>query len=63
MIILLLFVLQLVLTLTKPTLNKYSSFPDGFDYLRNIDLSILQSPRYATPYNFIGDIIDGYKAD
>ena len=36
--------------------------PKGFDYLANIDSSIIQSVRYATKHNFVGEPIDGYKA-
>lgn len=33
----------------------------GFVYLNEIDPTIIISPRYATPENFVGKIIDGYK--
>lgn len=51
MLILLLFILGLTLT---ASLQKRPPFPDGFDYLSNIDLNILQFPRYAIPGNFVG---------
>jgi hypothetical protein len=51
MLILLLFIFEFTLV---ASLNKRPPFPDGFDYLSNIDLNILQFPRYATPGNFVG---------
>lgn len=42
-----------------PTTNP---FPQGFDYLSNIDPSILQASRYATTSNFVGEVITGYKS-
>lgn len=36
--------------------------PKYFTYLRDVDPSIQQDVRYATPYNFIGEQIDGYEA-
>ena len=39
-----------------------SAFPEAFDYLYNIDPSILIMPRYALQGNFVGQVIDGYKA-
>ena len=51
MLILLLFILGLTLA---ASLQKRPPFPDGFDYLSNIDLNILQFPRYAIPGNFVG---------
>lgn len=51
-----LFVLLLILELNsaEASLSKHSPFPDGFDYLKNIDLTIQQFPRYAIPGNFVG---------
>jgi hypothetical protein len=34
--------------------------PNGFDYLSEIDLSIILHPRYAISGNFAGEIIDEY---
>ena len=31
--------------------------PDAFDYLSNIDPSIIQSVRYASTNNFVGKVI------
>lgn len=36
--------------------------PNDFVYLRDIDATILQDIRYATPHNFIGAPIKGYQA-
>jgi D-alanyl-D-alanine dipeptidase len=38
------------------------TLPGGFVYLRDIDPSIIQDIRYATPNNFIGRPINGYQA-
>lgn len=38
------------------------SLPGGFVYLRDIDPTIIQDIRYATPNNFIGRPIAGYSA-
>jgi len=51
MLIILFFIFGFTLSVS---LNKRPPFPDGFDYLSNIDLSILQFPRYAIPGNFVG---------
>lgn len=34
--------------------------PPAFDYLANIDPSIITQPRYAIPGNFVGQVVDGY---
>lgn len=38
------------------------SMPEAFDYLQNIDPTIAIFPRYAQHINFVGEVIDGYKA-
>jgi zinc D-Ala-D-Ala dipeptidase len=38
------------------------NLPRGYVYLRNVDASILQEIRYASPENFVGRIVDGYGA-
>lgn len=38
------------------------ALPDGFVYLRDVDPSILQDIRYATPDNFTGHKLPGYEA-
>lgn len=40
-----------VLTLT---IMLASSLPEGFDYITNIDPTIIVSPRYAISGNFVG---------
>jgi D-alanyl-D-alanine dipeptidase len=37
------------------------ALPEGFDYLHNIDNTIVIFPRYAQPINFVGEVIDGYR--
>ncbi len=37
--------------------------PEGFVYLDEVDSSILYDIRYATELNFVGTILDGYKAN
>lgn len=39
------------------------AMPEAFDYLQNIDPTIAIFPRYAQPINFVGEVIDGYKAN
>jgi D-alanyl-D-alanine dipeptidase len=39
-----------------------SEMPPGFVYLRDIDPSIIQDMRYATPDNFTGAKVPGYEA-
>jgi len=39
----------------------YCSMPTEFDYISNIDPSIVIMARYFTKGNFVGDVIDGYK--
>lgn len=36
--------------------------PPEFVALADVDPSILQDIRYATPHNFTGDVVDGYRA-
>jgi len=36
--------------------------PNKFDYLSNIDPTIILQPRYAISGNFIGEVVDGYLA-
>lgn len=40
-----------------------ADLPNGFVYLRDVDASILQDMRYATPHNFTGKRVPGYKSD
>lgn len=42
--------------------GKAESLPVGFVYLRNIDPTIIQDIRYATPINFTGKKVPGYMA-
>ena len=35
--------------------------PAGFVYLRDIDPTIIQDIRYATPNNFVGRPLGGYR--
>lgn len=37
-----------------------ADIPSAFDYLSNIDPSIIIQPRYAIPGNFVGTVIEGY---
>lgn len=34
--------------------------PASFDYLYNIDPTIILQPRYAISKNFVGEVVDGY---
>jgi hypothetical protein len=43
-----------IFLLAAVTMIAASPFPDGFDYLSNIDKSIIISARYYTPGNFVG---------
>jgi D-alanyl-D-alanine dipeptidase len=43
-----------------PTVSVDSRAPAGFVALSDVDSSILQDIRYATPHNFVGSPIDGY---
>lgn len=36
--------------------------PDGFVHLRMVDKTIVQDIRYATPNNFVGKPLNGYRA-
>ncbi|MEV6924506.1 M15 family metallopeptidase [Dactylosporangium sp. NPDC051485] len=35
--------------------------PDGFVALSDVDPSILEDVRYATPHNFVGRVVNGYE--
>jgi|LakMenE01Jun11ns_1017448.scaffolds.fasta_scaffold8297183_1 D-alanyl-D-alanine dipeptidase len=37
-----------------------ADIPSSFDYLYNIDPSIILQPRYAISQNFVGAVVDGY---
>lgn len=37
--------------------------PSSFDYIQNIDPTIQVFARYAQSINFVGKVIDGYKAN
>jgi D-alanyl-D-alanine dipeptidase len=41
---------------------KRNPLPAGFVYLRDIDSTIVQDIRYATPFNFTGAPVRGYNA-
>jgi D-alanyl-D-alanine dipeptidase len=43
-------------------LVRSDTLPDGFVYLRDVAPSVFQEMRYATPYNFVGERIEGYEA-
>jgi zinc D-Ala-D-Ala dipeptidase len=45
-----------------PSVASAQSLPGGFVYLRDIDPTIIQDIRYATPNNFIGRPLAGYQA-
>jgi D-alanyl-D-alanine dipeptidase len=45
-----------------PAVTSAQSLPGGFVYLRDIDPTIIQDIRYATPNNFIGRPLSGYQA-
>jgi D-alanyl-D-alanine dipeptidase len=34
--------------------------PSDFDYLYNIDPTIILQPRYAISKNFVGEVVEGY---
>lgn len=42
--------------------HRLSDMPDSFDYISSIDPSIIIQPRYAIPGNFVGEVVDGYRA-
>jgi D-alanyl-D-alanine dipeptidase len=44
----------------SPTVSVDSRAPAGFVALSDVDLTILEDIRYATPHNFVGRPIDGY---
>jgi len=54
-------ILLFFLLLTVPTLAR-EMLPPGFVYLRDIDSTIAQDMRYATPDNFTGNPLPGYHA-
>jgi D-alanyl-D-alanine dipeptidase len=41
---------------------KMQVMPSEFDYISNIDPTIIIQPRYAIPGNFVGEVVDGYLA-
>lgn len=43
--------------------DKPTGLPSGFVYLASVDPTILQSVRFATSQNFIGEPLDGYKGE
>ncbi|UCM85631.1 MAG: M15 family metallopeptidase [Rickettsia endosymbiont of Culicoides impunctatus] len=43
-------------------LNKTTNLPEGFEYLDQIDPTIIQQMMYYSTRNFIGERIRGYKA-
>ncbi|MBW7965807.1 M15 family metallopeptidase [Bradyrhizobium sp. BR 10261] len=51
-----------VAAITFVTSAHAQSLPGGFVYLRDIDPSIIQDIRYATPNNFVGRPLAGYGA-
>ena len=53
--------LILLLILSMMAAESKYQMPASFDYLDNIDPSIILQPRYAIPLNFVGETIDGYK--
>jgi zinc D-Ala-D-Ala dipeptidase len=55
--------LAALLTLIAVTSTAHAqTLPGGFVYLRDIDPTIIQDIRYATPNNFTGRPINGYQA-
>ena len=53
--------LVLGVTINLLAVSVFSQLPNTFDYLRNFDPTILSSPRYAQPINFVGSIPPGYN--
>jgi zinc D-Ala-D-Ala dipeptidase len=51
-----------LLVLAAAPLAARESLPAGFVYLRDVDPSIVQDMRYATPNNFTGRPLPGYAA-
>ena len=43
--------------------NKQQELPEGFVYVKSVIPDIDVELRYFTTYNFVGDTIDGYKAN
>lgn len=50
------------ITLTTRKAMISTAIPDGFVYLKDIDATIIQSVRYATPHNFVGYPMPGYNS-
>jgi D-alanyl-D-alanine dipeptidase len=44
------------------TPSRAEDLPEGFVYLRDVDPTILQDMRYASPDNFVGKTVPGYEA-
>lgn len=55
-------VIMLVSLLIVANSLKMQAMPSEFDYISNIDPTIIIQPRYAIPGNFVGEPIDGYLA-
>ena len=51
-----------LLTITITSSAHAQQLPGGFVYLRDIDPTIIQDIRYATPNNFVGRPLAGYAA-
>lgn len=52
-------ILIIILLLTHQPV--FAELPKGFVYLSDINSSIVQEIRYATPHNFTGTKVDGYE--
>ena len=50
------------LALTLSQALAQGALPDNFVYLRDVDPTISQDIRYASPNNFVGRPLDGYEA-
>ncbi|MDN5004139.1 M15 family metallopeptidase [Bradyrhizobium sp. GCM10027634] len=55
-------ILTALLAVVTISTAQAQSLPGGFVYLRDIDPSIIQDIRYATPNNFVGRPLAGYGA-
>jgi zinc D-Ala-D-Ala dipeptidase len=55
-------ILTALLAVVMINLAHAQSLPGGFVYLRDIDPSVIQDIRYATPNNFVGRPLAGYGA-
>ncbi|MET8825508.1 M15 family metallopeptidase [Streptomyces sp. NPDC004610] len=57
------FTTLLLLTTTPASAHPASepTAPDDFVALRTVDRTIIEEIRYATPHNFVGEPIDGYR--